>query len=257
MFLGYSVTQHNFYRPFEKSNILTDIKKWYDERYIPETYFYQIPFDKLMSNLGYSNELINDNIDAFVRRTCDNKIGSFIFKNGGLGLEYYSNRQLDFIKAYKFLKTQPNLFYAPVTLFSVGEGLYSFHPGSAKMQLANLFKVSPTLTVIFTPYDSFTSHSHIHSVLERYSIRKANTSDKINKISNMINLDMHKGNPVQLKLLKFEDTDITTIEISEDHRDIPGFVDDDDYIVEIDKNLIRVNTEVILYKENNIWKTCL
>lgn len=257
MFLGYSATQHNFYNPSEKINILTDIKKWYVDGSLSDTYFYQIRFDKLMSNLGFTNELINDNINDFVTRTSEGKTGKFVYKSGGVGLEYYSNRQLDFVKAYKFLKTQPSLFYAPVTLFSTGDNLCTFHPGSAKMQLANLFKVSPIVTIIFTPSDNFTSHSYIQNMLEIHSLAKANIYDKISKICNVINLDMHKGHLIQLKLLNFKDTNITTIEMSEDHRDVPGFVDDGDYIVEIENDLIRVNTEVILYKENNIWKTDL
>lgn len=255
MFIGYSETQHNFYNPSEKTNIITDIKNWCDDGILSETYFYQIRFDKLMNCLDFTSELINRNIGDFVIRTADNKTGTFVYKKGGRGLEYFHNRQLDFVKAYKFLKSQPTLFYAPVTLFSPKKGIYAFHPGSAKMQLANLFSSPPMVTIIFTPRNEFENHEYIYDVLEMQCNLKAKTSDDNSNIAGVMNLNSFTGDPIQLKLLNFKGTDATTIEISEDHRDISGFVNEDDYIVEIQENSIRVNSEVILYKVDNIWKT--
>lgn len=190
-------------------------------------------------------------LSGFVKRSIDGYVGKKVFKNGGFGIDYYQNRQLDFVKAYKFLKSQPNIFYNPVSIYvdrSMNLSIKTEHPGSAKMALCHFFKNPVGLTLLET--DTFDNEFRNLFYSHSDSTHLIGDSD-IEELYDILNFKYFTSENVYYK---YEHC----FEISEDHREIPGFVTDDNYTVDITENTVYVNSNALFRRnaDTEMWEVC-
>lgn len=212
---------------------------------------YKIMSDVYIEKVTKYNDT-REMLHNFIERTVDGFEGVKVFRNGGKGIDYFKNRQLDFVKVYKFLKEQPNKFYNPVTLRITNpvHHVIEVHPGSAKITIMSLFDNPTEITcVVPTVYESLTEKIQKYS----HDFGTVYSSDSV-CLERLLNIDDLSSNSIQLKLFKEKKIYPATFEISEDHRDIPNFVDQEHYIVDVSNTHIRLNDEILFKKTDGKWR---
>lgn len=245
---------------FQDNNELVDSIKNFLKNNNVNFYIFKVDSTNYWTKiLGHTNGIKNIHslyrLNSFVNRTIDGYYGIKTFINGGFGLPYYENRQLDFIKAYRFLKSQPSEFYNPICIrnpsFDNRNVLWLHeHPGSAKMTLYHWFDNPVDLTFIVPDWYDVTVINRFKNFSDSYISMIRETDNR--KLEYYLGLNKMKSDNKMLKVSN------DMFEISEDHRDIPGFVNDMDYTVEITENTVYVNSNTLFRKnaDTEMWEVC-
>ena len=151
--------------------------------------------------------------------------------------EKYIDGLHNIIKIYKFLRTSPTRYYAPISArFNYTVNEWSLHPGTTRISVLEYIDVNEITLIVF------------------------NGAEKLNHVPNYENMrdmdfnkfqNMYKN--VRCRVIQYKEFS-NYFEISEDHRLVENFTNDISYKIDVCENRILVNNIVCFERDlDNFW----
>lgn len=184
------------------------------------------------------------------KKTTAKFIGRYEIFNGGRDLEYFDHCYLDFTKMYEFLTNPVSSYYIPMRIED--NGMIIVHPGTTKFPLLTVYNHEVSVKLLM--FDNTTSRNNILiSKLKQsmpYRYISECTDDEIYKL---FGIDQIKSSYMDIKICRAKEG-YNTIEVTEDHRAMPAFTADKNYVVEITEKEIFVNDVRMCILNDDLWE---